>query len=462
MNRDQDHPVDARHRSRRARVAAVAGVALSTGAALLGCGGGDDRCGVVDVEPTAIEPGPGRWADPQRLATWSRRVQVPEPQVAFDGAGTATVAWTEEGTLCARQYVASGAWSAAAVVASGADVPRLAADDDGNVTAVWAQGDGEGSRVGASRFTPGAGWSAPAILSEADASAVAPAVASGPGGRATALWSSNEPAVRARVFDPATGWGPSALLATGDISAGGVDVATVAGGAIAVWHQWDQAVGWAIRASRLDGREWQPAQVIGSQPSVNPRVAVDGAGRASVGWYVSEHVVMWTRDRPDGAWDVATPVNAETEQTVDSFPQLASSASGANVVVWGQYDQHGTYDVWGRRYLPGAGWDAQVLIDSDATASSFAMAVALDRRGDGAVLLMEDDGDGEILRVRRIDAVDGWQPAEVLAAPPIGVNLGQVAFAADGRGLAVWEAQGTVWASVYRPPADVRAAVRGR
>jgi len=157
----------------------------------------------------------GTWSDPLSLTRedWIST----NPELTVDQQGNVTAIWTggQPGTatrhLTVRSRSAAGTWGQPVdlVTKSGLSEPGesdfgLAADAQGNVTAIWSAWSVPTYVVRSARLPVGGTWSTPADVSSTAAYSIWPRLAVGPEGYATVVWSGfqgNAQAVRSRVFD---------------------------------------------------------------------------------------------------------------------------------------------------------------------------------------------------------------------------------------------------------------------
>lgn len=189
-----------------------------------------------------------------RSGAWTPAVDVsgaegtgydPDVDVAVDGAGTATTVWRDddEGVVLLSSRPAGGAWTTPvplSTMPSSGHPPRIAADADGHVWAVWAERQGETTVTRAAGRNPGGDWAPPVDLTAAlDGAMGTAALAASAEGDFVFVGSrvdgSNSAIVSLRTIG-ATRWGRLADIAAGDVLGGGPDVAVdAAGNAVAAW-----------------------------------------------------------------------------------------------------------------------------------------------------------------------------------------------------------------------------------
>lgn len=107
-----------------------------------------------------------------------------------------------------------------------------------------------------------------------------------------------------------------------------------------------------------------------------------------------------------GAWTPAAPLS--TTDAGNSAPVLASDGKGHALAVWARQQKPGTaaHDVVGKLFTPGAGWGAEVVLDSSG-ADALEPAVAMNASGDAVVAWLEG---GSHIAARRYTA-GAWEPA---------------------------------------------------
>ena len=117
-------------------------------------------------------PGAGGWQGAGLVET-DNTGHAQAPQVAVDGAGTATVVWrqwdvTHYSVWSNRYVTASALWGTATLIETdnSGDVftPQVAVDALGNALAVWGQSNGTRASIRANRYTAGGIWGAASIL----------------------------------------------------------------------------------------------------------------------------------------------------------------------------------------------------------------------------------------------------------------------------------------------------------
>ena len=185
--------------------------------------------------------------------------ELPGPQVAIDAAGDAAVSWQGPWRRTAVPEVAlrkaGRPWHKPARLATTTGLfPSVAADDRGDLAALW-EGAG-GSVQTASRPARAPGWSTPRTLFRGNPGIGSfPQLASGPGGETVAAWGGNM--IRAAVQrNPAAAWSRPVLLGSGGLAqlASGPQ-----GRALVVWQQLVRhPAGTVVQAARFSRARARP------------------------------------------------------------------------------------------------------------------------------------------------------------------------------------------------------------
>jgi hypothetical protein len=290
-------------------------------------------------------PGNG-WGSPEALGG---PLTVLDLQAVADAHGNAIVVWVEPGIpyyrLYARRYMPGIGWDATQTIDDNTgrcDLPRLAADNAGNATAIWQSNDGISTRVYANRFTAGSTWGTPALISNGTGTAAfAPEIAVNKNGTAMAVWyedNNGTDNAYARRFVPGTGWDAIQSIETGTSNAYAVRVAIDdSGAAISLWRQPD------LYYSRyMPGTGWSTAQTIATGFLDNPAVAMNGQGQAVAVWnqwdltsaHPGDSLVYAKKFIPSAGW--GTTSNLVSELGSANVPTGVIDSLGHATVIWSQ------------------------------------------------------------------------------------------------------------------------------
>jgi hypothetical protein len=182
--------------------------------------------GFVDVVQSKSRPSSGTWStDAVDLSSSDGGAQA--PQLAADSTGNAVAVWVWHGSdgyvAQAARQAAGGDWSAPVDLGTGgdADAPQVAVDPQGNATAIWASPAASGSVVRSRSSALGGPWSPLTNLatSNDDDNVGFPWVAADPQGNVTAVWArfniNNVTAQATRRMAGSANWSPAVDLAVG-------------------------------------------------------------------------------------------------------------------------------------------------------------------------------------------------------------------------------------------------------
>ena len=313
------------------------------------------------------------------------------PRIASDGAGNIAAIWREvDGDVAAIRAAfrpAGEGWGGGrrlSLAAPATEAPQLAMDRLGNAVAVWHRSTGSDSVVQVSIKPAGSAWSAARDLSLPGELAFNAHVAV-EAGRMTAVWAAKEglrSVVRAAAGTVAGGWQPAETV-SGPISNAYAPVIALddRGGAVAAWQWWDGAYLVVQAALRSPGGDWsRPDTLSGAgRDASRPRVAMDAAGNALVGWIRSNGTWLAAQvsSRPaGGTWSAPTSLSKRGGNTRQL--DVVLNRRGDAAVAW-----HGDYGgqwtsfrpagavVWGARLqLPQSWGSARIALDEAGNATA--------------------------------------------------------------------------------------------
>jgi PKD domain len=337
---------------------------------------------------------------------------------------------------------AAPAWLAPADVSTSglADDPIVAADSQGDMTAVWLGSDGVHASVLAAVRPAGGAWPPPVELSSIDRNADDPAVAVDPQGDATAVW----------VREDATGGTlQAAMRPAGGTWQSPVDVSSAPdledpevavdsqGDAIAVWDI-DNGTNTVQAAVRPAGGAWQAPVDLSSHAAdaADPQVAFDADGNATAVWQVregtSEFVQAATRPT-GGAWQAPVDLTARGQY---AGPQLAIDPAGDAIAAWNRYDGANFIVQAAVRPADSGAWQSPVDLSAAAN-SSYLSQVAIDPQGD-AIAVWLNQGTHAIVQAAVRPEGQAWGIPTDLSADDESADDPHVAFDAHGNAIAVW------------------------
>jgi hypothetical protein len=178
------------------------------------------------------------------------------PQVAFDAAGNALVVWGDisgsSRRIVSRRYNMSVGWEAIETLievpadTDSIDELHLAMNPGGNAVLVWMRAGNSGFDIWADLFSPGDGWTkSPVRISDGTTDSQFPAVAVNSTGNAVVVWRGDHGTkmnIGATRYSPDAGWSAPKVISTdrnkvyADNPGVGMDAQ---GNALAVWQEYD-------------------------------------------------------------------------------------------------------------------------------------------------------------------------------------------------------------------------------
>jgi hypothetical protein len=199
---------------------------------------------------------------------------------------------------------------------------------------------------------------------------------------------------------------------------------------------------------------WVPPRNLSDQAADGavPSVAVDAAGDVFVVWAqaVGESWTVQEAERPaGGSWSRPRALSSAAGHV--GTPEVAAAGTFA-VASWERYDGKNLVAEASVRG-PGGAWSAAVTL-SPSGRDALAPQVAVDARGDAAVVWASLGLGGWMVQAAYRPAGGDWQLGGVLAPPAQGTAAPDVAFDAAGNAVAVWAGtEGKDWhvQASYRP-----------
>ncbi len=326
------------------------------------------------------------------------------PDLAVSGSGTTTVVWSSRSgsgafTVFARQITASGARGPIRQLSvSGQDAlaPQVAVASNGTATVTWIRSNGANFLVQARRILPGGTLEeSTRTLSASGQDAMAPQVAVSPGGVATVVW---------KRFD-----GANYLVQERRIAADGTLEASA-------------------RTLSASGRD-----------AVEPQVAVDGNGRATVVWTRfdgSDSIVQVRRVGSDGApATTTTSLSAVGESAVQ--PRVAVNPVGAVTIAWTRFDGF-NWIVQARRLSASGALVGSVQSLSATGRSAAEPQVAVSGDGTSTIAWSRFDGTSFAIQARRITSAGALGATVVLSATGRDAADPQLALGSGGKATVLW------------------------
>ena len=383
------------------------------------------------------------------------------PAIGADADGNATVLWSRwNGTqyvVQASYRPVGGAWSAPADIAGGRSIwnPQVVVDPAGNATAVWRRVDADRSVVQTSSRPAGGTWSAPVDLStdpsvDYSQRPDVPQLAVDHAGVVTATWSRFEAvtgqpwklSVQSATRATDGTWSAPVDLSPAGSPARSTDVAVdPAGNATAVW-----SAGASLQAAtRPAGGAWSaPVQISATAgPRGNPRVVVDPSGTATAVWgsFAGGAYGVQTASRaPDGAW--TAPLDLVMGDVFDT-PAIAVDRQGNATALWQQNDGSGWIVTSASRPVGGT-WSTPALLSAPED-DSWDPQVAVDLAGNATAIWSRDADGGRVVEAARLPARGEWSDPVELSPRGEAWNP-QVAVDPSGNATAAWSRkEGTSW-----------------
>jgi hypothetical protein len=296
-------------------------------------------------------PAGGSWTSPADIGEVALGA-APEPWIAVDWEGRATVVWKDAGVIETAFRPFAGSWEAPVPLSPEESfTPQAAMDARGDTTVVWMHYDGSSLVVESAYRPEGAEWEAPTLVSQPGEAGGSPHVALDAAGDSLVAWRGEDEGkefVRA-AYRPAGGsWAPA-----GDVSTEGEAVEAVraavdpSGNAIVAWAGNGSGDGGykVVRAAyKPAGGSWEsPVDLSTSGGNSFPSdVVFDTGGNAALVWQRQEEgsTTVQAAYKPAGEeWEASIDLSEEGKQGVDPVvvldaPGDSTAADGNATAVW--------------------------------------------------------------------------------------------------------------------------------
>ncbi|HEB56046.1 MAG TPA: hypothetical protein ENI98_07035 [Gammaproteobacteria bacterium] len=402
-----------------------------------------------------------------------------DPQVAFAGNGEAMVVWINSyfdgasisQTIKSRRFT-GGVWDPNMEDATGNlpsfQVPELSLALAGNGNALVAT---DLPQITVNEYLPGTGWSTPLEITNTPFNRGVK-LAGNSAGHAIAVWYqlADVPNYNTRIwhslYSPGQGWSTPALVNTDPSVSASYPVSVAmdaAGNALVAWPQPDlsqqisSATDIFVRRYNASSGLWDDQENIDhnetSANSTGPVIAMNDYGNAMVVWLrdgqqeMAANYYSYDEQTKTGSWRNA-PMQVEQNTGYVYTPDVALDVAGNAFVVWSQ--QSTSTDIYANRYdVAGDSWrttNGEVL--EQATGQAIQPKVATDAAGNAIVTWIQDidaaDDNSFLfvydLRANRFSG-NSWEGPQTIENHTEGVSATSehnIAIDADGNAIVVW------------------------
>ncbi len=238
------------------------------------------------------------------------------------------------------------------------------------------------------------------------------------------------------------------------------------GEAVAVWRRFDDKHSFIQAASRPPGGTWSaPTTISASRREsdvAEPQLAISASGEAVAVWGLNverEHqypgrVIQAASRPPGGTWSAPTTLSAK--RSFANEPQIAIDDGGEAVAVWERYPF-----IEGASRPPGGAWSAPSKVSKKGRSGGFP-DLAINGAGEAVAVWDSYDSTGNAPIIQSASRSPGgnWTARANLSAVRQEAAFPQVAIDATGAAVVVWESKFTVIQSVSRPPGGRWSAVQ--
>lgn len=425
------------------------------------------------ASPASAAPG---WSRPMNVSG-AMSIGEESPLVSVDSAGNATVVWRRYrgGKLIYESAVrhAGGPWSTPSRFFGGLEDAyglQIAVDPLGTETAIWGRRVGRSWVVQSATRSVGGSWSAPVTLSAAGAGSAL--VAADAEGNVTAVWLLEREEGWRSVVQSATrsaggSWSAPVTLSPPRKAARSPQIALdPQGGATVVWEE--EYSGAIESSTRSSGGIWSSPVTLSADGVVGgwPQVAVDSQGNATAVWagrasdgrriQIQSRRIQTATRPAGGTWSAPVSISKAGHRHVQD-PQIAVSPQGEVTAIWQR--SNGSYlVVQGATRPVGEGWSRPVDITTGHGRGGQHLQLVVDSWG-GATAIWEgyDTRPGPNFAIQAAKHPPGgaWSRPTDISRWTEGLGEPQIAVDSQGRSTAIWVI-GTESGAVIQSATSVR------
>ena len=414
--------------------------------------------------------------------TWRPATTLTDPtddsldqHVAADAQGNVTAVWrsTDGGATYSVQTASrpsGGTWSAPLPLSDAAQsafAPEVVVDPAGNATAVWYRSNGTKYVVQASTRPAGGGWTPAVDLSETSQDAFLPALATTPSGAVTVVWersNGTNTIIQSSTRSLGGVWSSPVDLSEVGQDASSARVAVDPDGrAAAVWIRKNADDEYVVQsATRPNGGAWAPPLDLsdGTRSAFAPQIALDAAGNATVAWHRSSGagiVVQATQRALGGLWTL--PVDLSDMAVDATAPELAIDPAGNATATWFTYNGN-EYLVEAATRAAGAAWAPTVKVSP--TPDAVDPVVTMDSAGTATLAWFQSNGGGtDVLLASRRPLGGTWSAPVPVSGGTNPGELPDLTVDAAGDVTAVWHVTAAAKHVVQAAGLDVAGPVVG-
>ena len=409
--------------------------------------------------PAAAAP---TWLPSTSLASVGPTGSECPPITAADQQGDVFAVWVsqEEGNRFVQvsSRPAGGNWQAPTSFPQPSPcVEGVASDARGDALAVWDAFDGKEHSIEASYRVAGGSWQSPATIASAPGGEVLPAgVALDPHGNALAVWRSN--AVGSKVeysSRPASGGWTTPQPVSGETNNWYLPQVAIdgAGNAVAIWQHRVAGGKEQIQAARMPaGGGWQPAVNL-TEPFTevfrgSPKIAINAAGQATAVWAAGEpgkEIIQSATMNAAGSWQPAVGLT-EAGQNAEA-PQVATNARGDAVAAW-EFTFEAKAVIQAALRPAGAAWGSATRL-SEAGEDARYPHVAVAPSGEVVAVWERYNGSNNIIQSAAGTGSGAWGPAINISKEGENSLGTAVSMDAQGNAVSAWESHDPGGYEVY-------------
>lgn len=303
--------------------------------------------------------------------------------------------------------------------------------------------------VGATHYSAleGTNWTAPVNMSISTKDAIAPQVAVGDNGNCTGVWSwfdGTQFVVQSSQSKVGKNWTTPTTLSAPDGHAFFAKIALDSDdNPIAVWSK-TTGNSTVIQSSQVTQRGWSTPTTLSTlgglgHNATKPQIATSESGYEVVIWQANDginNIVQAVTRKNNNTWSSPENItNSSTESIGDTDPQVAIDSKGNLIAVWLHTP---TQSIQASTKQQKGHWSHPVNISSSAT-STTPPQIAMDDLGNAVVVWTCSDGINRIVQSTSTTSNGGWSTPVNLSYSGQDAYNPQLVVDSGGNATAVWE-----------------------
>ncbi|HVL75486.1 MAG TPA: Ig-like domain-containing protein [Noviherbaspirillum sp.] len=227
-----------------------------------------------------------------------------------------------------------------------------------------------------------------------------------------------------------------------------LDPGTVNGANVKLTH----AHGSAPLSFAVDGKQLTVVPVDGLLPLTRYSLQVESQVGGKRGQKLASGAVL-TFTTADASWKQSEAI--ASDMSIAFSPAIAAGPAGSATAFWVEHVAPNSY-LWSRRYTPASGWEAQQKIQTDPVGIPHSVQLAFDADGNGLAVWPQTSTGNDNIWASRYTQAAGWSAAQLIETNDAGsAEKPRLVMNPDGVAMAIWMqwdgSRNRVWSNRFTP-----------